>query len=163
MKLKLILASLVVSLGLSINANAADMLTKKEAMKIVKPFYEFLSGANNEKEVRKSISTKWKSFSANTKDAYKGLDDNLKFLGGPVRAMIPNLKWEIKDLMVSGDTIIIRGEATGTPAGKNFFGADIQGGKSFRIMSIDMHKVKDGQIVKSYHIEDWFSAINQVR
>lgn len=160
---KMLVISIVGMLSLSGSLNA-DCLTKEDAKKIVEPFYKFLSGANNEKEVRKVISYKWKSFSANQNDAYKGLEDNLKFLGGPIRTMIPNLKWEIKDIMVANcNTIIVRGEATGTPAGDNFMGTSIKGKKSFKIMSIDMHEVENKKIVKSYHIEDWFSAINQVR
>ena len=32
----------------------------------------------------------------------------------------------------------------------------------FKIMTIDIHEVKDGKIVQSYHVEDWARAIRQV-
>lgn len=63
-------------------------------------------------------------------------------------------------MLVDGDRVIVRGEATGTPAGP-FFGVP-HGGKSFRIMSIDIHTVKDGKLVTSYHVEDWATAMRQL-
>jgi SnoaL-like polyketide cyclase len=45
---------------------------------------------------------------------------------------IPDLKWEIRDVLFSGNRVIVRGEATGTPAGE-FMGVP-HGGKSFDIM-----------------------------
>src|SRR5580704_16707273 len=48
---------------------------------------------------------------------------------------LPDLNWTIKELFVSGEnTIIVRGEATGTPI-KTFLGAEPTG-RSFRTMSI---------------------------
>ena len=36
------------------------------------------------------------------------------------------------------------------------------GGKSFRVMSIDVHTIRDGKIVRSYHVEDWMGATRQL-
>ena len=36
-------------------------------------------------------------------------------------------------------------------------------GKSFEIMSIDIHTIKDKKIVKTYHIEDWAGALRQLK
>lgn len=36
------------------------------------------------------------------------------------------------------------------------------GGKSFRIMTIDIHTVQDGKLVEAYHVEDWAGAIRQL-
>jgi SnoaL-like polyketide cyclase len=33
---------------------------------------------------------------------------------------IPDMKFEIKEVLVSGDRVIVRGEVTGTPAGELF-------------------------------------------
>ena len=54
----------------------------------------------------------------------------------------------------------MRGEASGTPAGP-FFGVP-HGGKSFRVMSIDIHTVENGKLVTAYHVEDWASAVRQL-
>jgi predicted ester cyclase len=73
---------------------------------------------------------------------------------------IPDLKWEIKDIQVSGNQVTVRGEATGTPMGE-FMGAP-HSGKSFKVMSIDVHTLEGGKMVRSYHIEDWIGAVRQL-
>src|SRR5262249_73020 len=73
---------------------------------------------------------------------------------------IPDLKWEIKEVLVSANRITVRGEATGTPVGE-FMGVP-HGGKSFKIMSIDVHTMEGGKIVRSYHVEDWQGAVRQL-
>ena len=73
---------------------------------------------------------------------------------------IPDLKWEIKEVLVAGNRVTVRGEATGTPAGE-FMGVP-HGGKSFKLMSIDVHTVEGGKIVRSYHVEDWLGAVRQL-
>ena len=54
----------------------------------------------------------------------------------------------------------VRGEATGTPSAE-FMGTP-HSGKSFRVMSIDVHTIEGGKIVHSYHIEDWIGATRQL-
>ena len=54
---------------------------------------------------------------------------------------------------------IVRGEVTGTPS---LFGAP-HTGKSFRIMAIDIQTIRDGRISKTYHLENWLSALGQLR
>ena len=74
---------------------------------------------------------------------------------------IPNLKWEVMEIIASGNRYVVRGRATGTPA-KPFFGVE-PAGRSFDIMSIDIHTVENGRIVRSFHVEDWAGAIRQLR
>jgi predicted ester cyclase len=73
---------------------------------------------------------------------------------------IPDLRWIIKEVLVSGDRVVVRGEASGTPAG-DFLGVP-QGGGSFKLMSIDVHTVEAGKIARSYHVEDWLGAVRQL-
>ena len=81
-------------------------------------------------------------------------------LQSDVPAAADNLKWEIKEVMVSGNRVVVRGEGSGTPA-VTFLGVPVAG-KSFQVMSIDVHTIENGKIVRSYHIEDWASAIRQL-
>ena len=74
--------------------------------------------------------------------------------------LIPDLKWEIKEVLVSGDRVVVRGEASGTPAGE-FMGVP-HGGKSFKLMSIDVHTIEAGKLARSYHVEDWMGAVRQL-
>ena len=139
----------------------AMTLTEDQARSIVQPFYDFLSNPTDSDvaaAARANFSPEWQSYYSD--DGSKGLDETIQAIAGFGKA-IPDLHWAIKDLKVAGDTVIVRGEATGTPAG-DLFGVP-HSGNSFRIMSIDMHTIADGKVVKSYHIEDWAGAIRQLK
>jgi predicted ester cyclase len=76
-------------------------------------------------------------------------------------SVVPDLNWTIKELFVSGEsTIIVRGEATGTPI-RTFRGAEPTG-RRFRTMSIDLYTVTDLRISRSYHVENWTAALRQL-
>ena len=75
-------------------------------------------------------------------------------------AVIPDLKWVIKDLQAIGDQIIVRGEATGTPTGE-FWGAKPTG-RGFKTMAIDIFTVRDGKLASAYHVENWMTALQQI-
>ena len=75
-------------------------------------------------------------------------------------AVIPDLNWEIREILRDGDRYIVRSVATGTPAHK-IFGVEPKG-NSFEIMAIDIHTVVDGRIVRSYHVEEWLTAVKQL-
>ena len=74
---------------------------------------------------------------------------------------IPDLSWEPQEILQDGNRFIVRSIAKGTPV-KPFFGVEPTG-KSFEIMSIDIHTVEDGLIAQSYHIEQWVQAIRQLK
>ncbi len=88
----------------------------------------------------------------------EGFHKTLKGFG----AIIPDLTWEPQEILQDGNRFIVRGKATGTPEGP-FFGIDPATGKSFEIMSIDIHTVENGKIVKSNHVEEWATAIRQLK
>jgi len=89
-----------------------------------------------------------------------GRDSSIKVVGGFAKS-IPDMKFEIKEVLVAGDRVVVRGEVTGTPAG-DLFGVP-HSGKSFRIMAIDIQTITDGKIARTYHLENWLSALGQLR
>jgi len=74
--------------------------------------------------------------------------------------LIPDLSWKIEELIESGDRFVVRGRAAGTPVG-DFFGVP-PSGRRFEVMSIDIHTVESGKIVRTYHVEDWAGALRQL-
>jgi len=79
--------------------------------------------------------------------------------------LIPDLKWEIQEMFPSGEsTVIVRSIASGTPNG-DFMGLPTDGTKSFNIMTIDIHTVdmEHRQIAQVYHLEDWTTAMKQLK
>lgn len=74
--------------------------------------------------------------------------------------LVPDLEWKIEEILQVGNRFVVRGRASGTPKGP-FFGVDGKG-KGFTIMSIDIHEVRDGQIIRAFHVEDWATALRQL-
>jgi len=73
--------------------------------------------------------------------------------------LIPDLKWEPQEIINNGDVYVVRSIASGTPNG-NFMGLPTDGTKSFKM---DMHTMKDGKFVSTHHIEDWGTAMKQLK
>jgi len=76
---------------------------------------------------------------------------------------IPDLRFEVRELIVSGTQVVVRGEVSGTPARPLFSGRIPPTGKSFRVLAIDIHTIERGRIYKTYHLENWFAAAQQVQ
>ncbi len=128
---------------------------------IVEPFYAFLSNPTSEAHAaaaRDAMADGWVSI-GDYSGATKSED---KFIGqiGGFGKLIPDMNWEMVEVIETGDKVIVRGRATGTPQGP-MFGVDGQG-RGFDIMSIDIHTIENGKIVETFHIEDWASAIRQL-
>jgi predicted ester cyclase len=138
----------------------AQSMTVEQARKQVAPFYEMLNQPAT-KDIKalseQALSPDWKSYSSETD--FKGRDGFVAQVGG-FGKLIPDLKWDIKDVMVDGNRIIVRSEASGTPVAP-FFGVP-PSGKSFKIMTIDIHTIKDGKAITAHHVEDWAGAIRQL-
>lgn len=76
--------------------------------------------------------------------------------------LIPNLKWEPQEILNEGNKFTVRSLVTGTPNG-DFMGLPTNGTKSFRIMTIDIHTIVDGKVKEVHHLEDWGTAMKQLK
>lgn len=76
--------------------------------------------------------------------------------------LIPDLQWKPQDIVIDGSKVVVRSVASGTPKGA-FMGMELDGSKSFRIDTIDIHEIADGRIARVYHLEDWATAMRQLR
>jgi len=139
--------------------NSAE-LSNAAASAIISPLYDALTASSPdviERLLSQVTSADWQNCSAN--DICQSRADVIKRWTGRI-SVIPNMRWEQKELLISGTHIIVRGEDTGTPA-MPFLGVQ-PNGRSFRIITVDIHDVKDGKVVHTYHVEDWASAIRQL-
>ena len=137
----------------------ADM-SLEAARASVAPFYTALNAefANDSAElIRQATAPDW--VSCRTNEICNNREEVIAGVAARLKS-VPDLTWQIRDIQVSGNQVFVRGEATGTPAGE-FFGAP-HTGKSFKIMSIDVHTLEGGKMVRSYHIEDWMGAVRQL-
>jgi predicted ester cyclase len=159
--MKRISAACVAVAAIGLLAPPAQAEISAEAARAsVAPFYKALNAefAKDSPElIRQSTAPQWTSCRGN--DICVSRDVVLAGMGQRLKS-IPDLKWEIKEILVSGNQVTVRGEATGTPAGE-FMGVPYTG-KSFKLMSIDVHTLEGGKIVRTYHIEDWLGAVRQL-
>ena len=149
----------VAALGLMASSARAE-ISAEAARDSVAPFYKALNAefANESAElIKQSTAPQWISCRGN--DLCNSRDEVIAGIGQRLKS-VPDLKWEIEEILVSGNQVTVRGEATGTPAGE-FMGAP-HTGKSFKVMSIDVHTLEAGKMVRSYHIEDWLGAVRQI-
>jgi predicted ester cyclase len=153
-------ACLAIAATTAIALPAHAELSAEAARAAVAPFYKALN-AENAKDVpelvKQSTTSEW--VSCRTNEICNTRDEVIGGIGMRLKG-VPDLKWEIKDVLVSGNQVTVRGEATGTPAGE-FMGAP-HTGKSFKLMSIDVHTLQGGKMVRSYHVEDWLGAVRQL-
>ncbi len=141
-------------------ASERAMMTQEQARRAIAPFYDMLNkpATKNLKALGESaIAPQWRSHAG--PNSFKGREEFIAQVAG-FGKLIPDLAWDIKEVLVDGNRVIVRSEASGTPVGA-FFGVP-PGGKSFRIMTIDIHTVQDGKLVEAHHVEDWAGAIRQL-
>ncbi len=76
--------------------------------------------------------------------------------------LIPDLKWVPQEVVNEGNKYVVRSLASGTPNG-DFMGLPTDGTKTFSIMTIDIHTIIDGKVVEVHHLEDWGTAMKQLK
>ena len=76
--------------------------------------------------------------------------------------LVPDLKWEVQEMLQEGNQVVVRSIASGSPRGE-LMGLHLDGSRSFQIMTIDIHTVERNQITKVHHLEDWATAIKQLK
>lgn len=127
----------------------------------VQAFYDLLSNPGSESHQAAFVDAtdaSWKSVGD-----YSGKNKSREaFLGqmGGFAKLIPDLEWAVQDMHEDGNFVVVRSRATGVPTAP-LFGVDGMG-RGFDIMTIDIHEIKNGKIVQSYHVEDWAGALQQL-
>jgi predicted ester cyclase len=157
---KTLTVSLVIATLALAGSPAFAQMTEESARASLVPFYKALNAVNAKDApelIKQSTAPEWVTCRGN--DLCNTRDEVMAGAGQRLKA-IPDLKWEIKEVLVSGNHVIVRGEATGTPAGE-LMGAPTNG-KSFKLMSLDIHTLEGGKIARTYHVEDWQGAFRQV-
>ena len=158
------LLAILLTTGTAFSQSGKKSKADKKLEAIVLPFYQKALTVNTEAnpaEVLNAVlADDFVSYGTTENKSKEQLIGQLGFFW----KMIPDLKWEPQEIIISGNQVIVRSKATGTPnspEGK-FFGIPTDGTKSFQTISIDIHTIENGKIVKVHHIEDWATAIKQI-
>jgi len=91
-------------------------MNREVATQLVAPFYEALNHPASRDVaalIEQVAAPDWRSFSG--EGVSKGRDEFIEQVVGFGKA-IPDLTWAVKDVLADGDRIIVRSEASGTPA-----------------------------------------------
>ncbi|MFK7902490.1 MAG: ester cyclase [Nitratireductor sp.] len=148
------LAAATLGLAAIANSAAADDLAT------VKTFYKIFTNPSPETHAAflEVASEDWKSYGD-----YSGKYERKEALvnrSKGIVAFMPDLKFTIEGMHQDGNFVTVRSRSIATPAGE-FMGIDPEG-RSFDIMNIDIHELKDGKLVNLWHIEDWATAMRQM-
>lgn len=138
-------------------------LSEQQARELIAPWYGLFNVATrgDVQTIQEAILTDdYESCAGYLPGECWGRDVSIKVVSN-FATTIPDMTFAIKEVLVAGDRVIVRGEVAGTPSG-DLFGVP-HSGKSFRIMAVDIQTVRDGKIAKTYHMENWLSAIGQLR
>jgi len=142
---------------------SARNLTEAQARAIIAPWYSLFNQpfqgdvqAVEEKILTADYQSCWGVLPG---DCW-GREQSIKTVSGFAKS-IPDMKFDVKEVLVAGNRVIVRGEVSGTPSG-DLFGVP-HTGKSFKILTIDIQTIKDGKIAQTYHLENWLLALGQLR
>lgn len=143
-------------------STAPKALTEAEARAIIAPWYSLFTIATrgDVKAIQERVLTEdYESSAGYLPGETWGRDTSIKVVSN-FASTIPDMKFDIKEVLVAGDRVVVRGEVSGTPAGE-LFGVP-HSGKSFRIMAVDIQTIRDGRICRTFHMENWLSAVGQL-
>lgn len=129
---------------------------------IVRPFYEDCLTVNKRADpsaiMNRLLADDFQSINISEAKSKAQLIGQVQFFW----KLIPDLKWEIQEMLQDNNWVVVRSVASGSPKG-DFMGLSLDGSRSFRIMTIDIHTVAENRIKQVYHLEEWATAIKQLK
>lgn len=129
---------------------------------IVKPFYTECLTVNNHTSAAEVLDKLLADdFQSHNAKESKGKAQLIGQIGGFWK-MMPDMKWEIQEMIEEGNKVVVRTLFSASPKG-NFMGIELDGSKTFKTMAIDIHTLENGQIKTVYHCEEWTTAIAQLK
>ena len=159
------LTAAAAALSAACAASAQSALTEAQARAAIEPWYAMFNqpfqgdvAAQHDKVVADNYRSCW-----NPEDiagACWGKAQSINTIANFAKT-VPDMRFNIKEVLVSGTRVVVRGEVTGTPSG-DFFGVAYTR-KSFKILAIDIQTIQDGRIAQTYHLENWLLGLAQLR
>jgi predicted ester cyclase len=128
------------------------------AQSLIEPFYDLFRSKQRDWDAGFVVlADDWRSYYTNGQ--YRTKADTRPYIEGLFQT-VPDINVEILDVLADGASIAVRSELSGTPVG-DFMVPHT--GRSFSIMTIDIHRVgDDGRLATLHHLEDWGTAIHQL-
>ncbi|GAA5049635.1 steroid delta-isomerase-like uncharacterized protein [Thermocatellispora tengchongensis] len=122
----------------------------------VRRFYEAMSTGDTSR-IGEVLTPDWEDIPLppGTDRGPAGYEQTVAYL----RGVFPDLDVTIEDVVVSGDRVAVRSVARGTHSG------DILGvpatGREVEFRAFDFHRLEEGRIAQSWHLEDFYGLLGQ--
>lgn len=138
----------------------AEPLTPEKAAEqagVAKRFYSLINGGD---------AAQWRTVFADGWKATPPLPSKPNEVGGyeavigGFRAGFPDLKVEQLEIIANEDVVAVRSRVTGTNTAQ-LFGQPATN-KAVAFTAMDIHRVKDGRIVETWHVEDYTTMQRQL-
>ena len=84
----------------------------------------------------------------------------VEFILDDLSKAFPDFRITPVEILQDGDKVVVRSELTGTQRAP-FMGFPAKN-RRMTIQTIDIHEFKDGKIVRTWHSEDWLTALHQL-
>ncbi|MEU9651335.1 ester cyclase [Streptomyces sp. NPDC048110] len=123
---------------------------------VVRRFYEALSTGDSA-QVDESLAADWEALPAlRAGDGPEGWKASIAHL----RGVFSDLTVEIEHVVVNRDMVAVRAVSRGKHTGELL---GVEGtGREIEFPAADFHQVVDGRIVRTWHLEDYFSIATQI-
>lgn len=76
------------------------------------------------------------------------------------RAVLPDIQFEIDDLLAEGDKVVARWTCIGTHSSE--FRGIAPTGKAVRFIGINIYRLREGKIAERWAVEDWVGLLQQL-
>jgi predicted ester cyclase len=141
-------------------AIAAEPLTATQAEAnavLVRQFYSLINGGPFE-QWRNALAPTWAATPPlpSKPDQISGYRQVI----GAFRAGMPDLKVEQVEIIANDDVVAVRSRVTGTNTAP-LFGKPATS-KTITFTAMDIHRIKDGRIVETWHVEDLLGMNRQL-
>jgi steroid delta-isomerase-like uncharacterized protein len=148
--------ALLIFLGYTMvsSADAADRNTDKETVTL---WYEAFD-KNDPQLLDRVLSESWTDIppAPNQPSGPAGAKQIIVELS----TAFPDLKIAIRDILQDGNKVAVRSEISGTHK-STLMGFPAKNRK-MTIQAIDIHELRDGKIVRTWHTEDWLTGLHQL-
>jgi predicted ester cyclase len=145
---------------LGASAMAAEPITEEKAAQnaaVARSFYSLINGGDAEKW-KTAFAPNWKAHPPlpNAPDQIGGYQQVI----GAFRAGVPDLVVKQVEVIANDDVVAVRSKVVGKNSQKLFGQAATN--RKMEFTAMDIHRIVDGKIVETWHVEDFLSMNKQL-
>jgi predicted ester cyclase len=144
----------------SLSALAAEPISQEKAAQniaVARSFYSLINGGDAEKW-KANFAPDWKAHPAlpSAPDQIAGYQQVI----GAFRAGVPDLVVKQVEIIANDDVVAVRSKVTGKNTQKLF--GQPASNRKMEFTAMDIHRIVEGKIVETWHVEDFLSMNKQL-